>query len=163
MNTVFWCTVSLLCWNQSFPELGIDNPIPLNQMFFLQSRLINIALVLFWVMWSMTCSVLLILSCVCLFCMKPLWSLSINSGIMFSILLAIIDAYSLEFVLRIAIGLYKLHSLSLPYLGITDMMASLYDGGRPPSCRVQLKQALSRGVSCSLKVLNHSEGKPSGP
>lgn len=55
------------------------------------------------------------------------------------------------------------YSVSFPSLGITEIIASFHEGGSRPSLRVQLKDAVRRGVSSSLKARYHSDGKPSLP
>lgn len=53
---------------------------PTESNAFSASRLTTIAITFSAVMWLMTCSVVLKLSCFCLFCVKPVWSKSTSLG-----------------------------------------------------------------------------------
>ncbi len=52
--------------------------------------------------------------------------------------------------------------MSFPSLGITEMTASLQEGGITAYLRVQLNYEISGG-EIFVNVLNHSEGRPSLP
>lgn len=61
-------------------------------------------------------------------------------------------------------GLYDSQSsLFSPSFGITEIIASLHDGGSFPSLSVTLKEFKRRGVNSSINALYYSLGNPSLP
>lgn len=53
--------------------------------------------------------------------------------------------------------------LFFPLFGITDITASLHEGGRSPPCRTALRAGNIIGTICCLNILYHSDVNPSGP